>query len=146
MPMDAWRRFRALNAADRSLVTEATALLIAARMGTALLSFPALRQALDFYVRRTATKQTGSAHCARIAWAVSAVARRLPSITTCLVESLAADAMLRRRDYACEIRFGVRAGRGSLTAHAWVEHQGVVIFGAGDDAGEYAVLSSPERS
>jgi len=145
--MDAWRRFRALNAADRSLVTEATALLIAARMGTALLSFPALRQALDFYVRRTATKQTGSAHCARIAWAVSAVARRLPSTTTCLVESLAADAMMRRCGYASEIRFGVRtANGGPLTAHAWVEHQGAVVLGAVHDLGEYGVLSSPERS
>lgn len=80
---------------------------------------------------------------ARVAWAVTAVARRSPIHSTCLSESLVVDAMLRRRGYAADIRFGVRPpGGGRLTAHAWVEHDGVVVFGGRPEIGGYAVLSA----
>lgn len=80
---------------------------------------------------------------ARVVWAVAAVARRSPIHSTCLSESLVVDAMLRRRTYLSDIRFGVRPpGGGRLTAHAWVEHDGLVVFGGRPELAGYAALSA----
>ena len=82
----------------------------------------------------------------RIAWAVSAVARRLPSRTTCLVEALAAEAMLRRRGFAPTLRIGVREPGSDATlleAHAWVECAGSVVIGGRANLADYAVFSEP---
>ena len=71
------------------------------------------------------------------------MARYLPFPTTCLTNSLVVDGMLRRRGYASEIRFGVRPPEGgALAAHAWVEHDGRVVFGETQDFGQYSVLSA----
>ena len=141
----AWSRFRSLSRADQALVIEAATLLVFVRLGTVLLSFSALRRALEGYVRLAPRldRDSSRARVDRVAWAVSAVARRRPVRTTCLVESLAVDAMLRRRGYACALRVGVRPPcERTLAAHAWVEHQGAVVFGATEDLAEYSVLSA----
>jgi hypothetical protein len=131
-----YHRYRALGPADRGLVREAALLLVVARVGIAVLPVPHLRKLLDGKWGRP------RAPVERVGWAVTAAARRLPFRTTCLVDSLAADAMLRRRGYASEVRFGVRVPDGNeLAAHAWVEHDGKVVFGSIPDLAEYAVLS-----
>jgi hypothetical protein len=142
--MKSLHRYRALSAADRWLVLEAATLLAVARLGIAGFPFSSVRRALDrgawtFDPRR----HLPASPVARIGWAVTAAARRLPFRSTCLIESLAADAMLRRRGYASEIRFGVRPPTGGeLAAHAWVEHDGAVVFGALDELTAYSVLSA----
>ena len=51
--------------------------------------------------------------------------------------------MLRRRGYTSEIRFGVRPPSGGVLAgHAWVEHEGAVVFGALHELAEYSMLSA----
>jgi hypothetical protein len=131
--MQSWRRFRSLSAADRVIVAEAAGLLAFIRVAVAIAPFGVVRRVLHVFPR--------SHNAARVAWAVAAAARHVPFRTTCLVESLAADAMLRRRGVASEIRFGVRPpDGGTLAAHAWVEHNGAVVFGARSDLSEYAVL------
>jgi SAM-dependent methyltransferase len=75
------------------------------------------------------------------AWAVGAVGSRLPG-TTCLVEALAADCMLRRRGYSPAVRIGVRRGARIIDAHAWVELEGAIVTGTASDISEYVVLSS----
>lgn len=80
---------------------------------------------------------------------MSAVARRVPAFRTCLVEALAAHAMLRRRGFPSELRLGVRtpgSQAASLVAHAWVECDGVVVVGDDRDLPQYAVLSATRRS
>ncbi|PZU13687.1 MAG: lasso peptide biosynthesis B2 protein, partial [Citromicrobium sp.] len=55
---------------------------------------------------------------------VSAVALRLPGRTSCLIEALAVEAMLRRRGHECELRLGVpraSAAHAGFAAHAWIE-------------------------
>ena len=142
-PMETWRRFRSLNGRDRRMVIEAAALLLLVRAGLPLLPFHTLRRSLGYYADASRPAAPGStALVPRVAWAVTAAARRLPIRTTCLVESLAGDTMLRRRGVSCDLRFGVRPPqRGELAAHAWVEHEGRVIFGALDELSEYSVLS-----
>jgi hypothetical protein len=143
--MQSVHRYRALGAADQSLVLEAAMLLVVGRLGLVALQFSVLRRALGRGVRMIGTSgsQTSAVPASRIGWAIAAVARRLPFRSTCLLESLAADAMLRRRGYASEIRFGVRPPSGGvLAAHAWVEHEGAVVFGAMHELSEYSPLAT----
>ena len=81
--------------------------------------------------------------------AITAVAARFPS-ATCLVQALAADAMLRRRRLASELRLGVRLrdhGDSAdvpdvpIEAHAWVECDGGVVIGAVAHQSEFTVLT-----
>jgi hypothetical protein len=157
--MDAWHQVRALPASDRRLLTEAAALLFLVSLGASTLPFPTLRRLLHLYgrSRRGQADELSRLEIRRIVWAVTAAARRLPLRSTCLVEALAAEAMLARRGCACDLRFGVRttdevyqgsspasrAAAGRLTAHAWIEHRGVVILGQLESLNDYSVLSGP---
>ncbi len=130
---------RALAPADRRLLVEALSLIVALRAGLRLLPFTNVRRC----VTRWAGFKAGSdCEPGRIAWAVGAVGSRIPG-TTCLVEALAADGMLRRRGHASTLKVGVRRGAAlSIDAHAWVECSGTVVIGTTAELAEYAVLSS----
>ena len=134
-----WRKWRALAGQDRRLLAETALLVLRVRAGLRLGSFAALRRRLD-----AAPASPGSAPpgLERVAWAVAAVARRVPG-TTCLAESLVAHTLLRRRGFSPVLHIGVRAHAGAavpLDAHAWVECEGRVVAGDVDDLGEYARL------
>lgn len=144
-----WRRLRALGSADRRLLAETGLLLLLARIGLWVAPFPVLRRVLDGpRPPRLAPRPEFSD---RVAWAVVAVARRLPGMT-CLVQSLAAHALLQRRGCRPALHIGVRRGvrgRGSgaaefLDAHAWVECDGRVVAGEIDDLVEYQLLTPVE--
>jgi hypothetical protein len=72
---------------------------------------------------------------ARVLWATTAVARRLPARRNCLVEALVAHTLLSRRGHEASVHFGaaLTPDRG-LEAHAWVEREGRVIVGASETA------------
>ena len=59
--------------------------------------------------------------CARIAWAIDVIGRRLPRDPTCLMRALAARAMLSRRGLEGRIRIGISEDSAEFRAHAWVE-------------------------
>jgi hypothetical protein len=135
-----WRRLHALAPADRRLLAETVLVMLRVRAGLLVLGYPALRRRLD---RSRPSRHPSPQTSDRVAWAVAAVARRLPG-TTCLVQSLAAYALLRRRGHSPELHIGVR-GRGGdtampLDAHAWVECEGRVVAGELDDLAEYGRL------
>src|SRR5947209_6631188 len=74
---------------------------------------------------------------ARIAWAVTTAARVVPGAHNCLVQALAAHALLGRHGHGSQVRLGVaRTSEQGLEAHAWVECQGAVLVG-GSSAGRY---------
>lgn len=146
------RRFRSLNSTDRRVVLEAVALLALTSVGLHLFRFQTLRRTLTFRPRpltrqslapRGAESSTNAV--ARVTWGVTAAATRFPVSTSCLVRALAADAMLRHRGFASEVRFGVRK-RGDrvspLEAHAWVECDGEVVLGEIESLPDYAILIS----
>jgi hypothetical protein len=140
--MTAWRRFWTLGAADRVLITEAAALLVAIQLGLMQFRYPTLRRVLT----RCVPKGKSSARVERVAWAVSVAAARLPFRIGCLVQALAADVMLRRRGHAPELRFGVRLAAASpthLEAHAWIDLRGVVLIGQLDDRDEFVEMAPP---
>jgi Transglutaminase-like superfamily len=134
-----WRRLLALGSADRRLLAEAALATLRARLDLRLFPFAALRKRMnETRASRRASPQTPD----RVAWAVAAVARRLPG-TTCLAQSLAAHALLRRRGYRPELHIGVRERDSAsvpLDAHAWVECDGRVVAGEMDDLSEYGRL------
>ncbi len=144
-----WRRLRALTAADRRLLAETGLLLLFVRIGLTLLPFRVVRR-LSAGIRPSG-RELDPEFPGRVAWAVAALGRRLPG-GTCLVQSLAAHALLRRAGHHAEIHIGVRAreddAAGSLAAHAWVECDGRIVAGDVGDLPEYRVLqpAGPQAS
>lgn len=143
--MHAWRRFLRLPGRDRLLIAEAAGLIVAARLGMRLVTIERLRA----FLARTRHEHGGATGGAteanrRVAWAVGSVASRLPGRTSCLIEALAAEAMLRRRGYECQLRLGVPpagCANAPFAAHAWIEHDGHVVIGDVQDLHDYAVFS-----
>ena len=82
---------------------------------------------------------------ARVVWAVQGVGRRLPGMT-CLVQALAANAMLARRGVPARVRIGVRRSAtptAPLDAHAWLESAaGRVLIGDVPELADYQPLES----
>jgi transglutaminase superfamily protein len=75
-----------------------------------------------------------------IAKAMQSAARHLPIQTTCLDRSRALYSMLLAHGCPAELRIGAHREDGTLTAHAWVEHEGVPLLD--DEAERFTVLSS----
>ena len=148
--MQSWRRFWSLAAADRLIVIEAGTLVVFIRVFLKVAPFLVIRRTLGALSRMARVRRwhIDDAHVGRIKWGVPAAARHLPFRSTCLVESLAAEAMLMRRGVPCALRLGVRSreSRGVLDAHAWVEWRGGIVAGAVDGLDEYAVLTGIPRS
>ena len=145
--IEVYRRFTSLGRSDRLLVFE-TALAIALFWaGLRVLRFHTLLRIRDRYVP-LAVRNPSEDHARiidRVHWAITAVATRFPS-ATCLVQALVADALLRRRGIACQLRLGVRSSPTStppIEAHAWIECDGEVTIG-GVDSSTYEPLTVPE--
>ena len=80
----------------------------------------------------------------RIAWAVHAVARRAPVTFTCLMQAIAAQRMLRRRNIPATVYLAMLAGRQAgnpLLAHAWVRCGDRVVTGQCDES-QYRVIAT----
>ena len=85
-----------------------------------------------------------AATAARVGAAVRAASRRLTG-STCLVEAMVAEAMLRRRGVASTLHIGVRAPNAvtPLDAHAWVECAGSIVVGDHANLTDYRILTRP---
>lgn len=101
----------------------------AVRLGLTLLPLRTLRGLLE---RASAAEAPPPlpASPAAVGAAVRAAARGVPS-AHCLVEALAAEAMLRRRGVPAQLHLGVRRDGERIGGHAWLETDGEVIVGAG---------------
>jgi hypothetical protein len=127
------RRYLELSAPDRRLLIEAFALVAAMRIALRTMRFESVRRMAG----RMERPRSSAVAPERIAWAVGAVARRIPG-ATCLAQALAARVMLARRRMESRLRIGVKKDGESVAAHAWVEHRGRVIVGGESSA--YAPL------
>lgn len=66
-----------------------------------------------------------------IGWAVRTLGRRLPRMSQCLVQSVAATWMLQRRRIPSTLYFGLaKDGEGQIKAHAWVRSGAKILTGA----------------
>jgi hypothetical protein len=72
--------------------------------------------------------EAASARVLQVARVVAMASRHTPTPNSCLHRSLALWWLLRRRGLDSHLRFGARRQPGGFEAHAWVEHNGVVVF------------------
>lgn len=132
----------ALPAAEFGLLVKAVFLLMAVRLALWLLPFQWQRRFfldLDRGLRPGPPDYSPSPE--RIGWIVGVASRVIPR-ATCLVQALAAKAMLARAGWPAHLHLGVaKDEHGHFQAHAWVETQGKVIIGD-HEHGAYSSLSS----
>ena len=135
-------KFRRLQRADRMLVVEATAALIAASLVIALLPFRYVGRLAAPRPRGPEPSPEERAHdIKRIRWAIVACARRLPWRAMCFEQGFAAQRMLRRRGIESVLYFGAAPNdRKGLAAHVWVRDGDVDVVG-GELASDFAVLA-----
>jgi hypothetical protein len=64
---------------------------------------------------------------------------------SCLTRAVAAECLFRREGHTAALALGVRFDQRRLTAHAWVENNGVAVIGH-EEAAEYLALGPPRTS
>ena len=105
-------------------------MLVAVRLGLWIVPFASLRRWATRLARPRDTSPVAAPLPAeRIAWAVSAVGRRVPGGGNCLARALTAQTLLARYGYPARLRIGVaHTTQQGFHAHAWVEtRDGVVL-------------------
>ncbi len=124
-----------MQSADRRLVGEAVLELAIARLRT-LLPFRVLARQLggvtpaipEPVTVTPSSERKVIAH--RIGWAIRATSPWLPFRTLCLQQAVAGRAMLARRGIGSVLHLGVdRSKLETLSAHAWLDTDGVAVTG-----------------
>jgi hypothetical protein len=80
----------------------------------------------------------------QIARAMQVAGRLMHGFDNCLVQAIAAEAILNMAGYPCELRIGVTRRSGEFLAHAWIEIQGEVLVGK-FEPGFFTPLSAPPQ-
>jgi hypothetical protein len=118
-------KMRALSAVERRLVVTSAALLPVIALGLRVLG---LSRVLQLLGRPVAPARGEDIDVERIALLVSMAASNLPFEPTCLTRSVLLQWLLRRCGRDGALRIGVRRpGESQLSAHAWVECDGVPV-------------------
>ena len=135
--------FLRLPVGQQALALEAALCLGVARVAVRRLPMRYWRGGLGVGVA-CASERDGGLRLGRVVGRmVRRVARRLPFEATCLPRAMAARWMLRRRDVASRLAFGVRgAGSGPADYHAWLTVNGESVVG-GWSAEGFTALSAP---
>jgi hypothetical protein len=138
-------KFRSLPCADRRLLMRAAMALVTARLALKVMPFRAARNAIargQALIRVPAPPPPAD----RIVWAVETAGRAIPGARNCLVQALAAEAILLRAGYRCDLRIGAAKDHArELAAHAWlVSGDGKVLIGD-FELDRYHPLAAPER-
>jgi Transglutaminase-like superfamily len=123
--------FLALPPSDRLLLLRACLTLVFARTALRLLPLAWLRA-------WAGRRGDGGTPVDRVAWAVSAVSRRLTG-TTCLASAFALQRLLAREGHASDLHIGVAKRQTLLAAHAWIVCEGRVLIGE-HESGDYTHL------
>jgi hypothetical protein len=121
------RKLARLDRQERWLLAEAGVIVPIVRIALTLLPFRLVHRGIAAVTRRGS--RTPFSTPSVIAWAVTAVAARVPA-ASCLTQALAATLLLARHGHISTLRVGVaKNDDGSLRAHAWLECGGRTILG-----------------
>lgn len=137
------RKFLQLPPVKQTLLVEAASLLVLVRLGLAVLPFHTLRRLLARIAALPAVSSQGVSVGIEetVAWAVEVASHYGPGSSSCLVQALAAQALLQRRGHPANLRIGVAREVGNpLRAHAWVESKGKIIIGGENELQRYTPL------
>ncbi len=125
-----WR----LSGSQWRLLAEAGGCLVVARLGVWFMLFRRLASGLGDSMAESPAANTEAqrAAVAPIGWAVRELGQRLPWMSQCLVQAVAATWMLQRRRIPSTLYFGLakEESDGELKAHAWVRSGTQVLTGA----------------
>jgi len=124
-----WR----LSGPEWRVLVEGTGYLVAARLAVWIVPFRRLAAGLGDEMAESSAEGTEAQQTAvaPVGWAVRELGRRLPWMSQCLVQAVAATWMLQRRRIPSTLYFGVaKESDGDLKAHAWVRSGTQVLTGA----------------
>jgi uncharacterized SAM-binding protein YcdF (DUF218 family) len=136
------RKFWHLSAGDRNFLIKTFFLLAVIRLGLVLIQFNKLLKFINQISQPRPPYSTQKISVDKIVWAVNKVTRYVPG-AKCLARALTTQVLMRRYGHSGELRLGVaKAETGKLEAHAWIEHQGLVVMGNVPDLSRYMPLPS----
>jgi hypothetical protein len=141
------RKLLGLKGADRHLLLRTFLLLGSIRLGLWLLSFKTLQQLLARVSQPSiSTAKPEPILIGKIIWTVDLISRYMPGQVKCLARALTTQVLMKQSGYTCELRIGVAKGEsGKLEAHAWIEHQGIIVIGYLKDLARYTPMPSLDR-
>ena len=126
--MRLWSKFVSLSAPERFLLLRALFAVAGFRLALGMVPFPRLRKYLESVSPRAVKSPVSPAQIGRAVGRASRVVAR----STCLVQALAAQWLLRHQNHVSQLHVGVIKGEnGQLLAHAWVECDGEIVVGGG---------------
>jgi hypothetical protein len=135
---------RRLSWADRSLLLQAGLIVSVVRLALKVISFRRVAALLKLASRTDlpvqADRSTTAARVLNVARLVNMSSRHSPLASTCLHRSLTLWWLLNRRGFDARLQFGTRRRNGAFEAHAWVEHDGIVV---GEDPDEHDFVRIP---
>jgi len=129
------RKLFRLPPADRLLLGQSWIILLLVRITLHVLPFKAIRTFCERASRRTDdwARTEVRMHILRVTRLVEIAARYSPVEATCLTEALTLAWLLGRRGIATNVRIGVARRNSRVTAHAWLEREGLPIYGLSDE-------------
>lgn len=131
-------RFLRLDADLRRVVLVAAWTVVLVRLGLWLLPFRIVNSAAS-RPRRLSPLMAFTSN-ERLAWAVRAVAARIPK-ATCLTQALALQVLMAKAGKQTQLQIGVARGK-DFEAHAWLVDQGKVLIGDNGYLGKYTRLQT----
>ncbi|MGZ6243763.1 MAG: lasso peptide biosynthesis B2 protein [Candidatus Binataceae bacterium] len=135
-------KFFRLSFSDQRLLMRAALAVVSAKVALRTLPLTAAR-AMVARLERLGWNAVPE-RADRIVWAVEAMGRAIPGMKNCLVQAIAAEAMLIRAGHPCEFRIGAaKTGPRELIAHAWLESEGKVLIGE-FELDRYTPLVAPD--
>jgi len=115
------------------LMVSALLLLISIRIGLWIFPFRWLQEIARRAAKRAAARRAFAPARSESVLSLIAIIRRAAGIvpaTTCLTQALTAQLLLARLGHSSTLRIGVlRAARGRIHAHAWLESAGRIVIG-----------------
>jgi Transglutaminase-like superfamily len=123
-----WRTYRSLPPASKHALLAALALLPMVRLSLRCLGLVRTRRLLAALPLPLFTMRHPTPDPADVALMTASAAAILPLECTCLPRALVTSRLLAEMGRPGELRLGtVRTGEQSIEAHAWVEHQGLIL-------------------
>lgn len=123
-------KFFRLPPRERLVLVQAWALLLLVGLALRVLPFRRLCALCDQAGRKRPEKSSEPVpSVSRLAWLVEVAGRFTPVTAMCLKKALVLSWLLGRRGMASTLQIGVARHGGVITAHAWLERQGQVLFG-----------------
>jgi hypothetical protein len=137
------RRFQQLNLQQKQILLYAAALLTADTFLMKLADFKRIYKFAATSVLDPAPRSSSSLAPIEIAELVQMASGSILLSPTCLVRSLVLWQLLRRHSFQSSLCVGVRKENNTLSAHAWIEYEGVVLNDQADIRDRFAVFDFP---